>query len=121
MGYQLSSHVCMHTERPAGACFGARTRDPEEDDAVVLQRADVQPPHLVVRHGAVRQVLVDLPAYVRAKSGSRQGAAAAPLSPEPHPGMVCHTALYLMPPAWTQNSDGLWMAASTSGKRLFTE
>lgn len=35
------------------------TCDPEEDDSVVLQAADVEVAHLVVAHRAVRQVLSD--------------------------------------------------------------
>jgi hypothetical protein len=40
------------------------TGDPEEDDALILERADVEFAHLVVGHGAVGQVLVDLPGRV---------------------------------------------------------
>lgn len=40
------------------------TGDPEEDDAVILKHPNVHFPHLVVRHGAVRQVLMDLPLHI---------------------------------------------------------
>ena len=41
------------------------TCDPKEDDSVVLQAPYVEVPHLLVAHGAVGQLLVDLPGRVR--------------------------------------------------------
>ena len=43
---------------------GGPTCDPQKDDSIVLQHLDVHLPHLIVGHGTVWQVLMDLPGGV---------------------------------------------------------
>lgn len=59
-----------------------RTCDPQEDDAVVLEHADVHLAHLVVCHGAVREILVDLPLHSRASVGCRHCRVQVMLTPK---------------------------------------
>ena len=42
------------------------TCDPEEDYTIILQDADIHLSHLIVSHGAIGQVLVDLPLQMKA-------------------------------------------------------
>ena len=56
----LHKSVAPDVEALAAELHGAAGH-PKKDDAVVLQHLNVHPPHLVVRHRAVRQLHVDIP------------------------------------------------------------
>jgi hypothetical protein len=49
--------------------FHGSARHPQEDETLVLQLGDSQLPHLVVRHGAVGELHVDVPRGVRHDHG----------------------------------------------------